>query len=137
MLVMMVLLVPLASPAANPPKGAIASDMPGKANHERVSPTPQTKCGNASRARFARPGLVEAYSVSVDGVRRNFNGLGAGADGTLVLAEVSTGGGRPAGGGGDSKSAGAVPGPVKAGAGMLGVGRSAAQTHGQPHLIIR
>ena len=93
MLVMMVLLVPLASPAANPPKGAIASDMPGKANHERVSPTPQTKCGNASRARFARPGLVEAYSVSVDGVRRNFNGLGAGADGTLVLAEVSTGGG--------------------------------------------
>ncbi|MCX6913644.1 MAG: hypothetical protein NT167_11450, partial [Verrucomicrobia bacterium] len=35
-------------------------------------PRSGTASGGASRARFARPGLVEEYSVSVDGVRQDF-----------------------------------------------------------------
>ena len=35
-------------------------------------PRSGTASGDASRARFARPGLVEEYSVSVDGVRQDF-----------------------------------------------------------------
>ncbi|MEI6784678.1 MAG: hypothetical protein WCQ21_27605, partial [Verrucomicrobiota bacterium] len=35
-------------------------------------PRSGTASGDTSRARFARPGLVEEYSVSVDGVRQDF-----------------------------------------------------------------